>query len=1030
MTRLGVHEACAGVVAGGAPTPALREAAWAVALPEVWHAAVRVALSSFTACFTDGHGTPTVAVALPRGMGMGMGVAGQGGAAEELLQDAVIEAARTHLHTLAQCAALAAAYKLRSGVDIIIAALCRIAAHTLKPIHGNGNGNGAVAAAPLSTSTGEERGPSPVKMPSRGDSPVPPAATAPMSQGEVGAIVPSASPIKRATSAPTGIHGSASVRTLTDLNSSAQDQAKAARRAKAAIAAAFAEDLRGQLALSAALLIAQPSHGSHGSILSATSWQWLLECVIRLARVGLLHLGGPSFASLAKGDLASNGTSGAAASPQPGGGGDGPDLYLGSLISASAFASARYRQLLRVRGTKQAQPPAPAPAPAPAASTHAEDGLEQALLEVVQEAGKVILSNQNDTRTSAATAASAGANADQGPGIGAILFGWLFGSDPAASEAGEATPASSSDEDLEGGHELSELLTEEPDDDEGLTRAGSGGGGSSVGRSGPPASPAFVSGPRDAPTAVSGSVRVVASHACDLLMACAELKPDAFHRALTALVRLTGAGAAIAAADNMAAKAAVSVAMPFDVASSQGPGSPRLARARAAPDAPADPFDDGAAFIATLETARYKCALLPPPPEAPPAAVASRLALAGLATVCAACLPRHSEWISALQQVVETVASQATAATRRVQVATGAASRLAAMLLASGVRSKVNDQVPACDLATCAPPAVALLYAVVTAPAPISGVTRLQAAASILEAQTSIAEGVGAPVEGSLLLALLATPQRRVRHADIAVYLNRASGMSQRACITSEGEVSCFHVLLAVLAACTQPAWLDEISEPAASSVVDGAEASAALVAAALSPRSSSSATASHSALSPPRSPAIGASPTKPLQSPPSLGAFSSAAASLPGDDAHVLELATSRAAHLSLEALGASLLQPADSEASYSVASKLLAAPVAPVCLDTVALYVHLAVPVTTITADDIATKGLDLLALLTPDAAKLNTAALQAVTKTHPAPAPSPRTLPSMPLLDVLTHLAAACTDFRPAVRPRSIHLLLLHS
>jgi hypothetical protein len=405
----------------------------AAALPDVWHAAARVALASFCAVFADVDLAPAPGAGRGGSRPAAGGSRGGRGKLQPLLPatdladqvpDSVIDAARAHLQTLVTCAALAERYGMRSGVDVVVAALCRVGFRSLRGVALE------PAAAPPSGGAG-------------GDTPAPAASGASASTSVASALAAAAAATSAAwedevlvlDSGGSGWGGAggsgggsggagradaaAPRRTifLTRQSSSAQmlplggsggmggvepsplrgggssllsrslsavgvgaalgddDGQGGPRSALDAAAAAFACDLRGQMALSAVLAIASPA--AQGNALSAAGWRWIFECLLRLGRLGLVDLtgvggaGGPQPRSRASSHVEGSGA--VAGGGQPGGrvagsggrddgaamaGTDDDDANgsLRNLLAAYAVASARFV-------TAAAPPPSTACAP-------------------------------------------------------------------------------------------------------------------------------------------------------------------------------------------------------------------------------------------------------------------------------------------------------------------------------------------------------------------------------------------------------------------------------------------------------------------------------------------------------------------------------------------------------------------------------------------------------------------------------------------------------------------------------------------
>ncbi len=782
----GCEEDCGGRLR--AP-PTLLAAAAAVALPEVWHAAVRVALSAFTASFSALGGSPAApgsSYHLHTLTGVPDSVLAH--AAPLPPEDAIKLAARSHLRTLATCAALAGEYGVSSGVDIVVAALCRIATATLQSSYapaagekeggGGGGGEGGHAAStPQSVADGS------------------------MTPGFATAFGGGAPPTR-------------------------------ARPTPAAIAAAFAADLRGQIALSAALAIAAPT--AQGTWLGATGWHWIVECILRLIRCGLMA------APVWRGELAvaaafSGGTTAEAAGPLPAspsstlpgsspaapGGGETPlvagpgdaaaaavaldPAALDRQLAEYAMASAQYRHEMRQHAKEAAEAATKAAAKRAAAtagkaragsggggsgrgSPQSADGPADGPFVTVEGEALFTVSpphsegsgggdrgGGSEKKAVATAAAAPPPTASPAPplkpsasGFGGLM-NWLFGGgdgggggeDGGKAAGGSPGPSSHSPppegkdpsvlQEIATSPEWVELVNEEMDEDD----DGGGGGGGETGGGGaltpmPPSPPtpatvqlhrmlSFASTDGPLRALGGGSVAALATSARAFLAAIPTLPRSSQLRALRTMLRLAGVGGA----EGMLREGEA------------GSGGGGTALAPPTPAAAGGPEGGAASFLSGMEFARYKAALLPAPSEAPAASragraawalhssVAASLSAAAMAGAPGAPAPGSPWWVPGLVRVCFSTARDCIAPSKRARLAIGTLLDHFEWLLRAAGGCGDSGVAAGAILAASSPRLLRALWSLALLQPPVSGAARALIASFLYRLAAHSPRGAG-----------------------------------------------------------------------------------------------------------------------------------------------------------------------------------------------------------------------------------------------------------------------------------------------
>ena len=730
----------------GVPVTALH----AVALPEVWHAAVRVALASFTGAFraleavpgsrpTDDGRPPAAAVEL------------------------AIENARLQLQLLVSAAEQADAYGVSSGVDVILAALCRIAFLCLK-----------VGSAASGAGVGNDDW-----------------------DGEA----------EGAYGLRPGMPSMAYMSSPALFSSRGRKSGDRPQPRLVSSAAAFTADIQGQMALNTVFTIVSPTAQQHA--VSVVGWTWILECLLRLSRIGVVNLG----------------VLGGAASPPPPATGEDlvsavegrarpavNDVSLRHLLHAYAIASSRFRHRRAVTAAADAAAAEAAASAAEAASRpttmDASSGVDVVGGVAMQGGAGVgkpapLASPRRGTLSRGSNSGKAGTSSsgDAAPGassggIGA-LFSWLMGG---ATEGSEDTTTAggrggaSSNRDVNssftedgGGFELEEVLAEEPDDDE----------TESLGEEGEAADRAASLAAALKDVLNTAGVRVLGNSAAVVLGSLGVAPDPTLHRVCTSLLDLAG------------------VSLPSSNTSPTSNG----AAASPLPGGDAQcSNDDGAAFISVMETARYKCALLPPPDEHLSTSATGRLALRTLGlVVCAGdAAPGSSasreyarlhSGLGLLGGALDGVVSDTAGVTRRFRTVVDSALSLACTCLRRPRRdgwAAADD-----DLLTSA---AALLWRVASLPAPFAGAARLLLAAALLRE-------LGPSGSPALFARLwrLQLPVPAVPAGAVAALLARVDAWSpprSGGALELGSEATVGSVLLASLVSCVLPSWQDESGTP------------------------------------------------------------------------------------------------------------------------------------------------------------------------------------------------------------------------
>jgi len=428
------------------------QAARIAAMPEIWHARVRAALTGFAEIFksVDTVSGSQVPVTNPAQMKAG---------------------ARLHLRTLALCARLAAEFGMPSGVDIIIAALCRVAMYSLQSPY--------VLAASSSRgtdSTSSHGSNQPVKGKGMRHSATSPALFRATSSHQLSTGGNSGRPQPPASQQP---HQTDAYSSLISFHAKS-------------IADDFSKDLRAQMALSAALAIAHPR--AQGMSLCVQSWKWLMECLLRLTRAGIMRTPQPYSPSIESSSRSGNPTSASSSGGVAGyssstssaksvSDGESPDEAIVSHLQAwYATASVRHRHTL-----KKMKALGQHVHKRNSADSGGGDGpsinslVAESLLQTPKNASTTV------SPPKSSTSATPQSLPDQnGAGLGSMLFGWLFGGesngtdgDNSTSSGGVGGDYARTDKDLFEGNDDSEdlvsnpewaaLIEEESSDDEGGT---------------------------------------------------------------------------------------------------------------------------------------------------------------------------------------------------------------------------------------------------------------------------------------------------------------------------------------------------------------------------------------------------------------------------------------------------------------------------------------------------------------------------------------------------------------------------------
>lgn len=1010
------------------------QAAWITALPEVWHACLRYALASFTASFREHGGSARSSLHHHRSHAHA-NYPGDGAAAShnssstngDAEGNCVKAAARMHMRSLATCASLAAEYGMASGVDIVVAALCRIAAHSLRSPYARaaadaGSVGGGMHHAPsylVSIAAGHGRhnslslllgGTDGYDLNGTGSSS--PGSITPMSQaGGGGAGVGRGVATRQRSLSPAGIAGAGSLPpprvASPDLNILQQQQRvrsgpdHLARQGSSAsvsstsvgatpvpapgpavirkVADDFASDLRAQMALSAAIAIAMPS--AQGNALQATGWQWLFECLLRLARVGSLRIPEPGAAigwdvslagTPAESDALGTALSAAAVAAAASAGSsvqDTDQASFGHLLQAYAMASAQHRYLQRKKRAAVLRSMAEAALAMDGASSAVAaggggDGLDgTGMLGAAgapvpgSPAGRGAVEGLGSPSRTAATAA-AGANgigstedaSGGGGGIRSMLFGWLFGS-PTEHESepspdrnqsltasnrgsnsggvgGYRLPGPEEEDDIAtgGSPEWTEIIEEESEDDEGGSSAsahnndGRGaaddpdaegdGAGAAVG----PrrslfgfggSSPAVPNGSKRAShdtrrLMMKASVDAVGTNALALLRSAGKLQPAAFARLLNVLLRLGGYSPASDTHHHH--QGHLHVLQPgHSRPHSHGHGYSHLSNLIISRSA----LDDGSAFISGMESARYKCALLPPPAEHSPASLLSRTSLTLHASTCGYNSGNWQLWFHGMQRFVSASVADACAPTRRLRqivdqylaLCVGLLLQHAAGIDASGAGSTADNT----TTRHLTQSILQSLHMLVHAAPPVSGAVRLQVAAFLARFATGCGQASTAMLQ-ALVAAGDSTVAGDVEHALLVASPSgtaAAHGSGGRPALGASLHKEHVHraaapnLLLQVLRACTLPGWSDD------DATSDDASVSAADEPAGLPLTAHVTASTAH----------LGADNSHMISAASAVGSPSgAAAASLQpeddegGDDLHVLELTLAASTRLTLD--------------------------------------------------------------------------------------------------------------------------------
>lgn len=827
-----------------------RAAAVFAALPEVWHACTRVGLATFTCAFeepfvggsADGAAPPasTQAPATPLPH-----------TAASISSSAARQYAWEQLDVLVSCAQVAEGLFMHSGLDIVVAALCKVAGASLRAIRSD------TTALPSVSGTVDD----------------------------AVAAAPSEKP---------------------PLQQRQQPVAEAAF-------AAFVADARAHMALAAALWLAS----QHSGALSTASWQCVLDCLFRLQRAGLVDLSAqprhrhPEALDDAPSPLSADA--------------DG-DAALQHLLQAYSAAVVKLGRLRRQKRAEAAHSLAEAmvlgslESPTPSSPQPLDAGALAEVPTSVPSPREGAVAARAGKQPSLPSE-SAPATLDSSSSVTALLS-WLFGSengsvagDSAHDAADRDGPGSSADSallpDAVAASEWAALRSEEPVDE--LSSASGGA----------------------PPRQLEGTLAKLISAARGLWADLVDLDDEAASRVLAALVKLAGLPCPLAL--DVAGGTRGLQPRPSEASAVPSETPQRVARsASPAPSAPGDrpsdvagTFDDGAAFIGTMESARFKCSQLPPPPEPRAGSHLSRLVLRALGLVAQCAVQGWSERLSCTALVVcrhalECVLAETTAVTRRVRTTLAAVAAPCVSALLSGGAGEP----PAAVLGE----AVGLLWFLCTLPVPAAGAARLQVSWLFssrvrpratpqlrrLWALRLPADVAPAAVQGLLSCA--------------AAACSGTAGAALDDAAPRHAELSAGRALEATLAACGLPSWEDEdTATPFAD--VGGSPAGASR-----------------------REP----STPSPL---PSLGLAVGSDGALSHDELHALELVSATSARAALGFVSVWAADEVSSACRPSSSSERGAAEGAVAVLDALAVFIHRPLPTSTLTVDDLGVDAIDAL-------------------------------------------------------------------
>lgn len=738
--------------------------------------------------------------------------------------------------------------------------------------------------------------------------------------------------------------------------------------------AAFVVDSRAHMALAAALWLAS----QHSDALSTASWQCVLDCLFRLQRAGLLDLGAQPRrrTAAAQGDAPSVSTVDA----------DG-DAALQHLLQAYASAVVKLGRLRRQNRAAAALSLAEAmvlgtPPASGATLATSSVGVGSAVLPA-----SISGSEDPGEEPTSTTPGAEHPTLDSGSSVSALLS-WLFGSETGGAAVAQgvverSTPGSSTDptlvSDAIASSEWAALQGEEPDDELALRRVEGTG----------------------LPLRLEGTLAKLTSAAQGLWSDLVDLNDEAASRVLAALVKLAGLPCPLAldvvgAGRGLQQRASDVSTNPC--ATPQRGAATALSAVATFGDGvshDAGTFDDGAAFIGTMESARFKCTQLMPPPEPRVGSYLSRLVLRGLGLVAQCGIQHWSERLSCTALVVsrhalECVLAETSAVTRRVRttLAAVAAPCVSALLVPVGA-----DDPPATVLGE----AVGLLFQLCTLPVPAAGAARLQVSWMF-----------------SSRVKPRATPQLRrlwalPLPADVApasVHGLLSSAASETAAFDGEAPrpdtLSAGRALEATLAACGLPSWE---ADDAASPPVETASVSDSF----RTGPSLGSATADGEP----------SSRSLPLE----------AGGALSHDELHALELVSATSARA---ALGFVSVWAADEviSACHDEASRTpghaIEETAALAVLDALAVFIHRPLPTSTITVDDLGVDAVDALGvtLLLRGTSQATSDAMSA----SPGADEGSAAADCLPTIFVrgLHLLAATVSDQRLGVRLHALHTL----
>lgn len=647
----------------------LVQAAWIAAIPEVWHACVRHALTSFANTFRDpsvnllnsvssstfrgynGPSLPSSFYLAARSYNGNKDMDSMASAVE----DAIKSNARSHLRTLATASSLAAEYGMSSGVDIIIAALCRIATESLRSPYqiidtGSSNDYPGANTSSYGGGKGTVNASTVNNLASRG------------SQNRL----PSSSPVPTPTPAPS-------------LPKRISDE--------------FASDLRGQMAFAAAIAIALPS--AQGNALRSTGWHWLLECLLRLSRINLLSI--PTVSVILQKTVGNNSTDSKIVT---GSGSHAPNSAdtesVEHLLQAYAVASAQYRHIQRKRRAEAVRY---------LAEKYNETNTVTDPNTVSNHGGinedTSVKSTENNRNTATeGTAANAfvngttdssgsvptdsTGNGSNGTGLRSMLFGWLFGETEVTNStnnnsSGNASNSTNNDtfgnnanlEDISDSREWAELVAEESEDEEDEDHTALDNDNDENVSTPRRSLFSFGSSPVTTKPKISNR-RLAFKASIDALIYASRslveqlrlLQPHALIRVLNVLLRLSGGTHNVfhSIPDMNVSRSTTGTSTSTALVSpSLVSFSPRERQRLSSL------VDDGSAFISGMETARYKCALLPTPPESTATTLVARMSLDLHSTICAYSVPSFQYWLDGIQTYLVKEINEISIPTRRMR---------------------------------------------------------------------------------------------------------------------------------------------------------------------------------------------------------------------------------------------------------------------------------------------------------------------------------------------------------------------------